>query len=351
MPKQTNSQKIGSLGHSIVETQIKNSGFWIGRNLNEDFGIDIELEFAPNEVSGKFVKAQIKSHLKISNDKDFITEYLKKSFLRYCYECRVPIILIVVSTETSESWFVWVQKWLIDSNNISNIYNETESDSLGVTIHNTSNFIIGLKREIILIATWENSTQLFIAVRDLANLSLQLYDDKLSLILFNYLEEFKSDTQTNINYLDTLIEKVILLGMGIWATDEGNKVSQMLFKFIRDHGEKLNANHISKLVIRGNDCSRTGINALGVLYDHFPKHAISLKLTERFKNFADPRLHYYCTIKERYLSKRIGWLTEKDDLKVGKLKLDLSSINGSLLEKWANRGDSVIFDYVFEIED
>ncbi|HTC01308.1 MAG TPA: hypothetical protein VK705_11565, partial [Ferruginibacter sp.] len=280
---------------------------------------------------------------------DFVTEYLTKSFLRYCYECRVPIILIIVSTETSESWFVWIQKWLIDSNNISNIYNESESKYLTVNAHYQSDFVSGLEREIISIATWENSTQLYIAVRDLANLSLQLYDDKLSRILFDYLEELKLNNRSEVNYLDSLIEKVLVLGMGIWGTYEGNKVSQLLFKFIREHGEKLNADHVSKLVIRGDNYSRTGINALGILYDNFPKHTKSLKLPVRFKDFADPRLHYYCTIRERYLdSPSNWWLSAKNDLTVGKLKADFSSID--IYNKWANRGDSALLDYVFEIE-
>ena len=83
----------------------------------------------------------------------------------------MPIILIIVSPETSKSWFVWIQKWLIDSNNISNIYNESESRYLTVNVHDQSDFLNGLEREIISIATWENTTQLYIAVRDLANLS------------------------------------------------------------------------------------------------------------------------------------------------------------------------------------
>jgi len=349
MAKQTTSQKIGSLGHSIVEGQIKRSNFWIARNLTEDYGIDIELEFAPEEVKGKFVKAQIKSHEKVLTEKDFISESFSKSFLRYVYECRVPIILIVVSTDNSKSWFVWLQKWIIDSNNIINIYDDTETKSLTVHIHEKSDFVAGLENEIISIAAWENTTQLYIAVRDLANLSLKLYDDKLSQLLFDYLEELKSTHETDTNYLDSLIEKVIELGTGIWATNEGNKVSQLLFKFLRQHGEKLTANHISKLIIRGKDCSRTGINALGILYDNFPKHTASLNLIKRFEDFEDPRLHYYCTIRERYLgSKSPHWLSENNDLTVGKLKADFSSINTSIFDKWANRGDSVIFDYVYE---
>ncbi|MCL2041315.1 MAG: DUF4365 domain-containing protein [Bacteroidales bacterium] len=350
MPKQTRPQKIGSLGHSIVQEQITRSKFWIARNLNEDFGIDIELEFAPEEVEGKFVKAQIKSHEKVSTNSDFFSEPLPKSFLRYVHECRIPIILIIVSTNESKTWFVWLQKWLFDSGNISNIYDESESKTLSVQVHINSDFVVGLQNEIISIATWENKTQLYIALRDLANLSLHLYNDVLAKLLFDYLETCKSDCISDANYFDTIIEKVIALGSRIWATHEGNETTQLLFKFIREFGNKLNATHISKLIIRGTDCSRTGINALGILYDNFPKHAESLNLVKKFENFSDPRLHFYCTIRERYLGlKSPSWLlNEKNDLTVGKLKVDFSIID--VYDKWITRGDSVILDYVYECE-
>lgn len=351
MPTETESQKIGSLGRSIVEVQIKQSKFWIARNLTEDYGIDIELEFSYKEVKGRFVKAQIKSHQKVLINTDFISEPFSKSFLRYVYECRIPIILIIVSVDNSKSWFVWLQKWLIDSNNISNIYDDSVTESLTVRVPIKNDFTMGLSNEIASIASWENTTQLYIAVRDLANLSLKLYDDKIAQFLFDYLGALNPTNEADANYLDSLIEKVIELGTSIWATHEGNKVSQLLFKFLREHGEKLNANHISKLIIRGKVCSRTGLNALGLLYDNYPKHVASLNLIKRFEKYDDPRLHYYCTIRERYLNlKSPSWLSENNDLTVGKLKANFSSINTSIVDKWANRGDSVIFDYVYETE-
>ncbi|WP_179321129.1 DUF4365 domain-containing protein [Winogradskyella helgolandensis] len=350
MPKNTNSQKIGSAGHSIAETQIKLSEVWIARNLTEDFGIDIELEFSPtdDEVEGKFIKAQIKSHKKIEIHSGILTESFSKSFLRYVYECRIPIILIIVETSTSNSWYVWIQKWLIDSGNSTNIYDESQNKSMSVQINTENDFKRALKRDLISIASWENKTQLYIAVKDLASLSLRMYDDKLSELLFGYLEELKSANPNDPDYIDLLLNRVIELGTGIWATNEGNKVSQMLFSFLRENGNKINADHISKLVIRGKDCSRTGINALGLLYDNYPEHTASLKLISRFKNFDDPRLFYYCSIRERFLgTKSPSWLNEKNDLNLGKIKTDFSEINTSIFDKWANRGDSVIFDYVY----
>lgn len=350
MPTETESQKIGSLGHSIAELQIKQSKFWIARNLTEDYGIDIELEFSHNQVKGRFIKAQIKSHGTILTNTDLLSESFSKSFLRYVYECRIPIILIIVSVDNSKSWFIWIQKWLIDSNNISNIYDETHTKTLSVNVPVKNDFATGLKKELISIASWENKTQHYIAIRDLANLSLKLYDDKLSRLLFDYLNSLNATNKTEANYIDSLIEKVIELGSLMWATSEGNKLSQLLFKFIRDHGERLNANHVSKLIIRGTECSRTGLNALGVLYDNYPKHTASLNLIKLFENFNDPRLHYYCTIRERYLnSKSPNWLKEENDLTVGKLKFFFPP-DADIYNKWANRSDSLIFDFVYQIE-
>jgi hypothetical protein len=83
--------------------------------------------------------------------------------------------------------------------------------------------------------------------------------------------------------------------------------------------------------------------------DNFPKHTASLNLVKKFEDFEDPRLHYYCTIRERYLGViSPSWLDQNNNLTVGKWKADFSLINTSILDKWANRGDSVIFDYVYE---
>lgn len=350
MPTQTNSQKIGSLGHSLVETQIKISDIWIARNLTEDFGIDIELEFAPNddEVEGKFIKAQIKSHKIVESKNGILSESFSKSFLRYVYECRVPIILVVAETSTDKTWYVWLQKWLIDSGNSCNIYDESQVKSLSVKIKTDDDFKKALKKELIFIASWENKTQLYIALKDLANLSLRMYDDKLSKILFGYLDELKSVNPNDPDYINLLLNRVIELGTGIWATTEGNKVSKMLFQFLLENGNKITADHISKLVIRGKDCSRVGINALGLLYDNYPEHTKSLGLTSRFQDFDDPRLFYYCSIREKYLGiKSPKWISQDNDLSLGKIKADFSEIGTSIFDKWANRGDSMIWDYVY----
>ncbi|RZM23337.1 MAG: DUF4365 domain-containing protein, partial [Pedobacter sp.] len=291
-----------------------------------------------------FIKAQIKTQQSVSIKSGKVSIPLKKSFLRYVYECRVPILLIVVSLDTEKSWYVWLQKWIIDSGNITNLYNDNASTTITVNIDEANDFASGLEREIIPISTWENGTQLYIALRDLANLSLRMYNSELSELLFGYLGKFRPSNIADEGYLNSLIEQIIELGNNLWATDQGNKVSQQLFNFIRNYGDRLTADHIAQIVIRGESYSRTGIIALGILYNEFQDHILSLNLIEKFKNFADPRVHYYCTIRERYLDlKSPGWLFEAD-LQVGKLKPDFTGV--SIFDKWANRGDSMVLDYI-----
>ena len=87
------------------------------------------------------------------------------------------------------------------------------------------------------------------------------------------------------------------------------------------------------------------------MYNRFPKHTASLNLPARFEKLPDPRLHYYCIVRERYLGiQSPAWIKESNKLTVGNLKFDFAALNGDLLNKWANRGDSVIFDYVHKMK-
>jgi len=202
-----------------------------------------------------------------------------------------------------------------------------------------------LKSELVSVAHWENPTQLYIALKDLANLSLTLYDDKLSDFLFEYLEQMRGEIKDD--YLESLIERIIELGDKIKATTQGNKLSKFLFNYVREHGDQLTSNHITRFVTRSGSYSRTGVTALGILYDEFPKHATSLNLPNIFAKLEDPRLNYYCIIRERYLGlKSPAWFIGEKNLTVENITVDFSQIGTSILDKWANRGDSAILDYV-----
>ncbi|HHF7365599.1 TPA: DUF4365 domain-containing protein [Legionella bozemanae] len=348
VPKRTESQGLGENGQKLVEYQIASSPHWIPHNLSPDYGIDLELQYSPRneDVRPWFIKAQIKSHNTLVTNSDYLTEPLTKSFLRYTYECRVPIILILVSVKEQKSWYLWLQKWLLESGNIPAIYNENTAKTLPVKVPKDNDLVIGLKDEIISIASLNNKTQFYMVVKELAHHPSVLHDVDLSHFFFNYLEKL-SDSILQKSYIDSLILRLFDLNIYARGTTEGNKVSYLIYEYVKKHGNTLNFEHIKKLVLRGDSLSRTGLDALGILYDNHPEYALSLKLIEKFKNHK--LLHYYTTIRERYINKISPfWLSKDHDLTVNNLTLDLSSDN--YISKWFKQGESAFLYYLTEVK-
>lgn len=86
---------------------------------------------------------------------------------------------------------------------------------------------------------------------------------------------------------------------------------------------------------------------LSVLYISFPRHVQNLLLPEFFKGFQDPRLHYYCVLRERHLDNNaFWWVTSTSDFYVGDFTIDDPDVFGQLMNNMANRGDSAILDYM-----
>lgn len=345
MSKETESQKIGTLGETIVAMQVKQSGIWIARHLTEDYGVDLELEHSGTEVNGCFVKIQIKTKRRVKFSNGQIKLSIKRSFIKYCIECRVPILLVNVCADTSKSWYIWMQKWIIE-NDVSNIL-ETDSSlkSLTVSIPLDSQLVDGLRNDIISIADWMNNTQLMISLQDLARLSLKLYDDQLAKLLFAYLE--KIGAQGESKYVSILIDQALELGNRFRATPEGNRVADLIYAYVREHGQNITANNIIKLIVRDDVYSRVGITVLGLLYDFHSQHTKSLQLIGKFEATGDDLMSYYCAIRERYLGmKSPTWLNQKDLEYRG---WQPNFRDDFIMNKWANRGDSVVFDYLQKI--
>src|SRR6476659_3286969 len=100
MPRRTRSQQIGSLGQRIAATPFERLGSWIVRNQEEDVGIDLEVELSDPDPRGQFLKCPIKSFNGKSAPKP---ARLKNDFLKYVYECRIPILLVQIETTSDRS--------------------------------------------------------------------------------------------------------------------------------------------------------------------------------------------------------------------------------------------------------
>lgn len=348
MAKQNLSQQNGTLGQTIAKYQIQHFGQWVVRGQpEEDFGIDLEMELNSPEVLGHFIKVQIKANQTIYTVNGLVKQSLSKSFLRYVYECRVPIILIVVDLQTERCWAMWLQQYLILGKLTSTIYENKSSKTLTICIPESQTLTHMLQHELPAIANWENRTQQYIALKDLAQLSLKLYDKELAGFLYLQLERFPE--YSSVGYLDELIARLSRLGNAAYGTHEGNEVNGLMYKLIREQGQWLRAPQIINITIRNGEYSRTGLIALGIFYDYYAFYAASLSLPDTFRKEKRHLLEVYCLMREKYPGESSPhWLQQKADHSTEEVHADFTGDLSDFYLKWFNRGDSIFFDIASE---
>lgn len=337
------AQKIGDIGEATAIYLVSKNKDWIVRKQDKDFGIDLEMELVDkNVVSGQFVKVQIKAsnQFKISNN---IIKYpISNNFLKYCDECRIPVILALIDISSNKGYFIWVQEYLRTH---QVVLNQSKTISINVPLQN--DLETGLNCKIKNIALRLNETQLQLDLKASLETSFllgneEIYQKLLSLSL--------GVAKTNSLEIEKIIEDLIELGNLVWGTNIGNQKAEILYCLCRQFGDSFSTKNIKKMILRGKSYSRTGITALSILYEYFPNHTKSLNLPQQFDGVSDNNLivAYYCELKERYLGKSLSsiLLDRNADFKIG--RFDIQNVDrGDLYLKWPNRGDSILLDYVY----
>ncbi len=309
----------------------------------EDFGIDFEAELAEPEITGQFLKIQVKS----SQNARFVGANLvyrvERQLLEYVDSCRVPVILVVVDLSKQAAWYLWLQEWVFSLNasgkRVSNLPN-----SISIHIPKSNELGRGLSGPLKAIASWKTKIQIALSLNDALRTAIALESDATCLGIFHVLRRIHE--QYEDFPIDSVIAEVLRLGGQIWATEDGNRLSRLLFTICETYGERFKAKQIRQIVVRGDAYSRIGIIALGLLYDFFPKRMKKLKLQKLFKR-DDPRVLYYCKFRERYLGKSSIEIVGRRNVNyaIDGWNLD-EGVRDEILNKWANRGDSAILDYL-----
>ena len=115
MAKRNEAQILGSQGESLVKHIINSSGDWIARTQQEeDFGVDLEAELAVPQVGGQLVKIQVKASRSVEISDRGVACQIPKKLAAYADSCRLPVILVRVSVEGQQAWYVWLQRWLLE---------------------------------------------------------------------------------------------------------------------------------------------------------------------------------------------------------------------------------------------
>lgn len=341
--KRNKSQFIGTSGESLVQHIMDSNQLWISRKLPNDFGIDFELELCNHEVAGQFIKVQVKSAQQLKVLSRVIIGRVTKKLLNYSYECRLPVILVLVDLTEKSAYYCWLQEW-IERYFPNKEFNQQSASSFKIEIPITQTLESGLQSELITIARGMTKTQLLFNLRETIKISMldntNSITERLTQILIDISHDHKFFT------LETIIEEVLKLGHRIWATDEGNKASWILYSICREFGHQVTVKHIDKIILREDNISRVGLNALGILYDKHFNHIQSLNLPKHFKETEGVTLEYYCRLREKYPTlSDMQFTNEKLDTSIDGIDIDIRK-SDRLFDKLINRGTSALFDYM-----
>ena len=344
MSTRTEAQVLGSQGQSLVAHLINSSGHWIARAQDEDFGIDLEAELSVPHVNGQLIKIQIKASRSVEISEKGVACQIPKKLAIYADSCRLPVVLVRVDLGRQDAWYVWLQQWLLDWRR-SGLRMEDMPDLMTVHVAIDQTLQNGLMGELRDIAQWKTRTQLVLTVHDAIRTSAAVYNYEVLNHLVALLDKLGI---ANEHFpINLVIEQAIALGDGLWATHEGNQASSTLYSICRHFGQNFSADQIWRMVSRNESISRTGLNALGILYDEAYDHIAGLNLVQLFLTHTDKRIAFYCHLRElRPRAPFFDCLAEGYDAQFADLAIR-ASLKEDLLSKWPNRGDSVLLDYLY----
>lgn len=165
--------------------------------------------------------------------------------------------------------------------------------------------------------------------------------DKLIELIAATAPEFENAT------LDVVIEEAVLLGDRLRGTVEGNNVSDKLFDLVRRFGGSMPVESIDRMARRQDSYSRTGLIALGILYDEFFQRTSTLRLPDLFLEQGLPHVAYYCALREAHPTKpSLSFIVGPGDFRFAGLRFH-EDPSRSFMNTYANRGPSAILDYLF----
>ena len=313
---------------------------WLARAQDEDFGIDIEAELTDPSPRGEILKIQIKSTEKVQRRNGRIAIQVDRQYVEYADSCRYPVILVLVDTAAKNAWYLWLQDWLLKIRGTVGRLDPKQSSWI-YWVPEQETITTGLSGELKSIARWKGETQLVLSLMDALRAAAATYDRKTIEILTSIISA-KAPSVADAS-LNALIEQAIQLGDRLRGTHEGNQVADQLFALVRRHGGRVSRPAVHDLVIRGDSYSRTGLIALGILYDEFFEHLKSLNLPSYFSKI-EPRVAFYCAFREAFSQEKSTNLFANPS---GFIFAGLTYIQPDMFyDKYANRGPSALLDYL-----
>jgi len=347
MTKQSHSQKIGAVGHKWAMLLIQRHPDWLSRDLAEDFGVDAEAELTERGVNGEVLKLQFKSSECVETSDEKVRFSIDRKYLDYASVCRYPVLFVTIDTTAEQAWYLWLQDWLLLQRRAGREITPGQ-DNFTAWVDRSRTLSSGLDGELKDIARWRGSTQLLLSLLDAMRAAAATESKEITDRIVDLVVAAAPDIADVT--LDVVLEEAVLLGDRMRGTLEGLKVSDQLFELVRRFGDKTSAISVDHMVRRGESYSRTGLIALGILYDDFFAHTKSLSLVDLFMGKDLPHVAYYCALRERHPKKKcLDFVFGPGDFRFAGLKFK-EPTHWKFADKYANRGPSAILDYLTPTE-
>ncbi len=357
MPTRTQAQQTGDAAEDIVRALVGAHPNWIARNQDRDFGVDLELELAEivendQQLIGQLIKLQVKGTKKLERRNCQVAVNLDRRYLDYARQFRLPVVLVAVDVTSHETWFLWLQKWILE--NEVQLASEETTHTITARIPEGQTLTAGLDAELQRIARGEENTAIVLALRELVvsastTGNMLVFDGALEIL-------GRINAPFRIWAIQTVIDALMGLSPhgGFWRAQQ---LVPQLLALVDRIGNTMSEGQVVRLVARGEAYSRAALYGLSRLYEKWPDHARSLGLSKAFRSVGIEDVAWYCDMREhfpQYTSYDLWEIIGNRKLpttQFGRLMLsnDEESCEEILL-KWPNRGDSVFLDHLVLID-
>ena len=344
--KRNKNQYIGQKGESLIQYLIDSNKNWISRKMPNDFGIDYELELCEPEVAGQFIKAQVKTTENPIIKNSSIEIRLNNKILKYAFECRIPIIIVVVDLINNGEYYIWLQEYIDTLKDFSSLLKTRNSTKIKIPLSNT--FIQGLNTKLILIAKGITNSNLLFNLREIIKYCVKIDDIAVVRLANDILTTYSKNYNDFV--IDILIDEILILGpKNIRFIGKGYEKAQCLYELCKTYGDKFSVEQVVKIIRRGEDSiSFTGINALSLLYDNFFDHIKSMNLPVFFQNLSFYTVSYYCKLREKYPNATFfDLINEETNTEIDGFDID----KDYAYDKYYNRGPVSIFQSIEKVQN
>lgn len=349
MTDRGNRKRIGDGGEAVVKAIVQTHGGWIARDTQHDVGIDLEAELDEPQAYGQFLKLQIKTTRRAPPHNGVDTVRVKSTFVRYASECRLPIILVRLWLPSQRASYAWMQEWIEQTSpTIGSI--TTPPETIAVNVEH--DFRTGLDDRLKSIARGATPLQFRLTLRDAARWAVVHRNADAVAKLGELLGTIGNGQDAPVDVLiDEMISYSQLADPGpvrLRAIHEFNRLMPVQMEVCRRFAFQFSRTQVERLIVRGDSFSRGAMYGLAALYDTAPEHMASLDLPAAFDRRKQYFLAFYCRLRERYPGiPSLHLILGNEPLEAPGGAVHRPD---GLLNAYANRGDSALFDY-FEPDD